>query len=179
MPQTHFNLILQILFFVLIQACAKNATHMPIDPQVKPGNTGGIKSPIPIENPTTNPNEPSPTSPNNSSNPNSAERPAPTSCVITKEYHFEVGYEENIIPIIERACKMCHGQSSAFNWMNYETFATAKDRIINRVFVQKNMPIAGMSQLTDEESAQLKLWLETGTPKNQKEIEQMACPNPQ
>lgn len=67
-------------------------------------------------------------------------------------------------------CTLCHVQGSAFppDFMNYEVAFAKKDRLMDRVFVQKNMPMAPVT-LTDAELGLLKKWLEAGAPpeKNQ------------
>lgn len=87
----------------------------------------------------------------------------------------EIGYEEDIIPFVEKYCKFCH-QAGAKNWMDYQTFATAKDVVYNRVFNTKDMPL-GMPRPKDEELSLLKQWIESGVPQNRgKQSKTIPCP---
>lgn len=151
--------VLIFLFFIttLLLGCAQRGDHMPL----LPGNT--TKS----NQESTQPSAPGTTPGNPDSSKNS------TYC--EKITFSEIGYEEDIVPFVEKYCKVCH-QTAPKNWMDYQTFAAAKDVVYNRVFNTKDMPL-GMPRPKDEELTLLKQWLEGGVPQNRgKQSKTIPCP---
>ena len=152
-------LLVTLFITSLLQACAKNGRHMPLDPASSKPTTA-------VPSPDSNPSDgsiPTPEAPKDS-----------TYC--EKITFSEIGYEDDILPFVEKYCKMCH-QSSPRDWTNYETFSSAKDVVFNRVFNTKDMPMAGLPKPNDEELNQLKHWLENGVPqKRGKEAKVIPCP---
>lgn len=136
------------LALILSLGCAKHGKHMPLDPQSAPTTSARIPKAA----------TPKPEDPN--------------SC--TKVIEFEVGYNEDIMPIINQKCKMCHSIAPA-NWTDYKTFAAAKDRLLNRVFEKQDMPMKGFPQLTKEEQETLKLWIDIGTPETKEVLDNSLC----
>lgn len=67
------------------------------------------------------------------------------------------------VKVIFKKCTLCHIVGGSFppDFSNYEVAFAKKDRLMDRVFVQKNMPMAPVT-LTDIERTLLKKWLEDG-----------------
>lgn len=78
--------------------------------------------------------------------------------------NYEVGFNEDILPILDSKCKMCHFVGSTMDWSQYKIFSAIKDKIIARVFEKQDMPMAGFPKLTPEEMDTMKLWIEIGMP---------------
>lgn len=154
------TILFALLLTSLLQACAKRGEHMPLTPI----NKAKLGTPPPSN---ANPSDDPITPPDNSKN---------SSTYCEKITISEIGYEEDILPIVEKYCKTCH-QSGPKDWTNYESFSTAKEVVFNRVFNTKDMPIAGMPKPNEEELNQLKHWLENGVPqKRGKEAKVIPCP---
>ena len=148
---------------MLLQACAKKGSHMPLDP-ASSKTTSGTPSP-----------DVDPSNPSDGSNP-SPDAPKDSSTYCEKITLHDIGYEEDILPIVEKYCKMCH-QSEPKDWTNYKAFSSAKEVVFNRVFNTKDMPLVGYPKPNDEELNQLKHWLQSGVPqKRGKESKVIPCP---
>lgn len=149
-----FKLILtmaSIATLALATNCAKRGKHMPLDPQ-------SISSPNGVKGPKPNPN-PRPTEPGTCNN------------II----QYEVGYKEDILPIVEQKCKICHSVAP-MDWTDYKTFSGAQAKVLDRVFVKQDMPMKNFPQLTTEEQEKLKTWLDIGTPEFKEVVDETLCP---
>jgi hypothetical protein len=61
----------------------------------------------------------------------------------------------------------CHGAGSFYaEFLTYSSIFNKKTEISKRVFIDQNMPTAGSPQLTTNEKAVLKCWLDAGAPNN-------------
>jgi uncharacterized membrane protein len=67
------------------------------------------------------------------------------------------------VKVVFQKCTLCHVQGGAFppDFLNYDVAFAKKDRLLDRVFVQKNMPLAPVT-LTEGELSLLKKWLDAG-----------------
>ncbi len=84
---------------------------------------------------------------------------APIVPVVPSAY---VGYIEDIKPIIENKCALCHSNGD-LNWLDYKIFSNRTDKILNRVIVIKDMPPSYMqTPLSDLELKTFQLWLDQG-----------------
>ena len=80
-------------------------------------------------------------------------------------------YDDDIRAIIDTKCASapgCHNVGSTLG--DYSTFQGMEedlpDNINLRVLVNKDMPIAGFPQLTQEELTKISCWLDAGHPEN-------------
>ena len=72
-----------------------------------------------------------------------------------------VTYMNDVGPIFENSCKLCHGENSPNgDWLNYEVAFEKQDRIYERVVTLKNMPIG--IEISQEERDIIGLWIEQG-----------------
>ena len=77
-----------------------------------------------------------------------------------------INYIENIQPLFERRCSLCHnGGSTIPNWLVYEVAHNAKDLIRFRVFISKDMPLSNATGMTEDERALVALWVDSGAPR--------------
>jgi uncharacterized membrane protein len=73
-----------------------------------------------------------------------------------------VGYIEDIKPIIENKCALCHSNGD-LNWLDYKIFSNRGEKILDRVIVKKDMPPSYMqTPLSDLELKTFQLWLDQG-----------------
>ncbi len=79
-------------------------------------------------------------------------------------------YGADITPIINAKCASsgCHNGSAPGNFTSYAGIKTYIDngKVKDRVFVKKDMPVAGLPQLTEDEKNSLQCWLDNGAPNN-------------
>ena len=75
-------------------------------------------------------------------------------------------YEEDIKPIFDQYCSSCHKAGSGLpNWNNYSEAQAKRDRIFDRVIVQKTMPPQGSPKLQASDIAKLEEWIEHDAPR--------------
>ena len=74
-------------------------------------------------------------------------------------------FQKDIRPIFEKRCSMCHNNEvwKERNWLDYDTAVKNKDRILNRVWIVKDMPPSG--DLSMDERVLIKKWIDKDTPK--------------
>lgn len=66
--------------------------------------------------------------------------------------------------VFDQYCSLCHNENTGDmmpNWGSYEIVQSKKDRIYNRVVVQKTMPPEGMP-FSEEAREMLKRWIDNG-----------------
>ncbi len=75
-----------------------------------------------------------------------------------------LSFEKDIKPIVQAKCLTCHGEYSTFGkWMNYDESFAKKDKIMQRVVVDKTMPLG--APLSEEEINIFKEWINGGAKK--------------
>jgi len=166
------SIALILMMMLNFQGCAKKGKHMPLDPIYDSnGNPSRTSRNIPSDqNKTERRPTPSPTPVPNPV----TETPTPP-CEVTKE--IDIGYNEDITPLIQKYCIACHSTPGPLNWTQYETFFAAKEKVFNRLFNTKDMPIQGFPKPTDDEMTILHRWLELGGPKERGvEVDRSNCP---
>lgn len=75
----------------------------------------------------------------------------------------ELHYAKVKAEVFDKYCVACHNENSAPmmpNWNDYNVVLAKKDRIMQRVFVDKNMPIG--DPMPEEAMNLLKQWIEEG-----------------
>ncbi len=77
-------------------------------------------------------------------------------------------FSADVLPLVTSKCAIsnCHNSSAAGGmvFQNYSQISAAKDRINQRVVVEKSMPPTGA--LAASEIAILQCWIESGAPNN-------------
>lgn len=75
-------------------------------------------------------------------------------------------YVKHIEPIFKTYCVSCHfdGGPAPGNFNDVAVITARLDKINDRVFVRKDMPPRGSSQLSSAESSLLKKWIDCGGP---------------
>jgi len=81
-----------------------------------------------------------------------------------------MSYSTHIDPIIATYCIDCHtaGGTGTGDFTSYSDLKIAADNgsLKRTVFTLKSMPPAGSPELTDEQRANIKCWVEQGAPQN-------------
>lgn len=74
-------------------------------------------------------------------------------------------FQKDIRPIFEKRCSMCHNKEvwKERNWLDYDTAVKNKDKILNRVWVMKDMPPSG--DIPIDERVIIKKWIDNGVSK--------------
>jgi len=119
-----------------------------------PGNSG--TDPVNPEDPSQPPTpiEPNPTEPNNPDQPGVPNIPVGPSVM--------VGYSEDIKPIIDNKCSLCH-MNGDMNWTDYSVFSARTTQIRDRVLNKKDMPPLYMNTpLTELELSLFENWINQG-----------------
>lgn len=150
----HFIFFISLVLNLVSLGCAQRGRHMPLEPQSIKSKAPGTNSP--------------PVKPGTPADPN-----LPSCSQVTE---FEVGYKEDILPIVEAKCSTCHtsGWAAAY-WGDYKTMSQAKDKISFRVLEKKDMPMGG--KLSEEELNTIKLWIDIGTPEERVVKDNSLCPS--
>lgn len=101
----------------------------------------------------------------------SSAKSAGTSSAAAVEVTFQ-----DVKPIFKKACATCHAPGAAIpNWMDYSVASKLKDRIFNRVVVQKTMPLG--AALPADEIALIAKWIKLGAvEKNPETVEEAQQP---
>lgn len=125
---------------------------------VKGGAPEGKASPNPAPQPDPTP-QPEPTpQPGPAPRPDPAPQPDPNPVPADR-----ITFTKHLVPLFEQKCAMCHFAGGPFpNWLVYSVSFEKKDRLVNRVVVQKDMPPPGTASLTDDERKLIADWAATG-----------------
>ncbi len=84
----------------------------------------------------------------------------------------ELSFDGGISKIFANRCGLCHVAGGTLpNWADYEIAFAKKDRIFQRVIVDRSMPPQGISTMTDEERAKIEKWIQAGAPKTTSKAE--------
>lgn len=70
-------------------------------------------------------------------------------------------FEANVRPIMKAKCSVCHSSMPGMDWTQYEQAKKSAQKISWRIFVLKNMPPAGLPQLTAPEKDIIKIWIQS------------------
>lgn len=77
----------------------------------------------------------------------------------------DMTYSGAIGGIFRQRCGMCHSAGAAIpNWEDYNTVLSKKNQIFKRVVVDRTMPPASASTITDSERQELGKWIQAGAP---------------
>ncbi len=80
-----------------------------------------------------------------------------------------LSYKGSILPIFINRCGKCHAPGGPLpNWQDYNTVFAKKDKIYNRVVVDRSMPPKDQSTITDDERQIIGKWIMTGAPESAK-----------
>lgn len=72
-----------------------------------------------------------------------------------------ITFEQNIKPLFKEKCSLCHNAASALpNLLNYDVAFEKKDRLVDRVYLKRDMPLVAF--MTDEERTLVKQWVDDG-----------------
>lgn len=72
-------------------------------------------------------------------------------------------YNDDIHPIVEKYCSACHRPGSGLPvWTDYSQAFAKRNKIMERVVVNRSMPPKGMPQLDASDIAKIKTWIEDG-----------------
>jgi uncharacterized membrane protein len=82
-------------------------------------------------------------------------------------------FEKDIVPIFKERCNMCHGPTQEFLpiWVDYDEAKQKSDKIQDRLFVKKDMPMNAPGSIVGFEQQLIESWVAQGAPKNFKLIE--------
>lgn len=76
-----------------------------------------------------------------------------------------ITFNKDALPIFNKNCTVCHKAGSGLpNWSNYAEAYAKRDRIMDRVVIQRNMPPPGAVPLQESEIQLVKEWIEQGAP---------------
>ena len=77
-------------------------------------------------------------------------------------------YTKDAQPIFQNRCAQCHNASNMAdkNWLDYDIAKAKKDKILDRLWVKKDMPPYGnVTAVTDQERETIKNWITEGAQK--------------
>ncbi len=79
----------------------------------------------------------------------------------------KLDYANVVKPILVNRCGTCHMPGGALpNWQDYQTAFGKKDVILKRVVVEKTMPPAAASTITEAERTVIGQWIQAGAPQD-------------
>ena len=70
----------------------------------------------------------------------------------------------DITPILNTRCATCHNAQAMpdKNWLDYSQAFKAKDKIKDRVFIKKDMPMGNATNITEQERKDIADWVDSG-----------------
>lgn len=80
-----------------------------------------------------------------------------------------LNYDNQISKIFQARCVPCHAAGNSMglpNWQDYNTAYSERALISKKVYVDRSMPPAGVSSITDDERRQIAAWVSSGAPKS-------------
>ena len=75
-------------------------------------------------------------------------------------------FEKDIRPLFLKRCSICHNESTPDrNWNIYKIAKKNAEKIKNRVFIKKDMPMGNATNMTEAERIIVKKWIDNGAKK--------------
>lgn len=72
-------------------------------------------------------------------------------------------FEKDILPIVQVRCTSCHNPNSGLPfWEQYPVIFEKRDRVRQRVFVDRSMPLNNSTGMTDHERQIFADWIDQG-----------------
>lgn len=79
---------------------------------------------------------------------------------------YTFGFFEEIQPIFEQRCSLCHPGATPDDWTVYAEARGKAERVAARV-ADGSMPPGNATQMTDEEREMVLIWVEEGAPRGE------------